>query len=480
MAVLALLVRLYGIGNNAFWYDEVMTQKRASLPFAELLADSFGSKHYPLYFLLTKPLISPTIWESGLRVPSAVFGAVGVLMAARIAFELGGRSAALVTGALLAFSPIEVQYGQEARPYTLVSAAILIAVWGLVRLLQPGSSREQPGNQAAWIAYAAGTAIALNSLGAAAAFFLAVNLIVIGLAATRRLPAGWSMKIWIAVNASVLIVWLPGLVSLLLANTPDATRGLRWIQPLTAELAWDVIASLYMLHVPDQMTFERLAAPLPLLGFVVVGLAAAGVLRLARTPAGIMLVGLAFFMPVALALISLTAMPAFVPRYMLWSTGPFFILAGVGIVSLSAQVARRGAAAALFLGAAYSLLPYYGTETKPRWDLATAHLAQRAGLGDTVVSSGGLVRVMLDAYMVRHSDVPLEVLNVHSRDEIVRAFQKGATVWVVYGRAGQGSSISREDLLSQWPELGPGNSIRTFGRYITISQHNKRRPLLRR
>lgn len=479
MAALALLVRLYGIGGNAFWYDEVMTQKRASLPFAELLADSFGSKHYPLYFLLTKPLISSTIWESGLRVPSAVFGAVGVLMAARIAFELGGRSAALVTGALFAFSPIEVQYGQEARPYTLASAAILIAVWGLMRLLQSAPPREQPGHRAAWIAYAGGTALALNSLGAAAAFFLAVNLIVIGLGVARRLPAGWSMKIWIAVNAGILIVWLPGLISLLLANAPDATRGLRWIRPLTPELAWDVVASLYMLHVPDQMTFERLAAPLPWLGFVVVGLAVVGAIRLVRTPAGFMLVGLALFMPVALALISLTIMPAFVPRYMLWSTGPFFILAGAGIVSLSAPAARAGAAVALFVGAAYSLAPYYDTETKPRWDLATAHLAQRAGLGDAVVSSGGLVRVMLDAYMVRHSDVPLEILNVRPRDEIVRAFESGATVWMIHGRAGQGSSISREELLSQWPELGRGNSISTFGRYITISRHNKRRPLRR-
>ena len=71
---------------------------------------------------------------------------VGVGIAARIAAEVGGRWAALVGGLLLALSPIEVQYGQEARSYTLVSAAILLSLWGLVRLAgTPGQTvPEQP------------------------------------------------------------------------------------------------------------------------------------------------------------------------------------------------------------------------------------------------------------------------------------------------------------------------------------------------
>jgi uncharacterized membrane protein len=475
MALIALAARLYGLDGKPLWYDEVITQKRAALPVAEMLEDSFLNKHYPLYFLLTKPFAVPQIWGAGLRLPAALFGAVGVLMAARIGFALGGLWAALATGTLMALSPMEVQYGQEARPYSLMSAAILTSLWGLVRLLGAGTAepRRVAGSPwMGWVAYTAGMAVALNALGGAAACFAAINLLVAALALMGKLPKDWSMRGWLLANLVVIVLWLPGLSALVAANASAATRGLTWIPPLTLELAHDVLSAVYLLQVSDMMTFERLAAPVPILGFAVLALAGAGGVRLARTPVGLLLIGLALFMPVTLALISLLAMPVFVPRYMLWSTGPYFILAGVGLATLAA-VPRAVAGAALGLAAAMSLAPYYAAETKPRWDLAAAHIAQRAGLGDAMIVSSGLGRVMLDAYMVRHGDLPLAILEEQSREEIAQAIRSGASVWVVHGRAGQGRDISRAEFVANWPELPPPRRITRLGGHITISQHKR-------
>lgn len=474
-AVLGLAARLYGLGGKPLWYDEVLTLKRATLPLGDLIADSFHNKHYPLYFLLTKPLATTTDWsEATLRIPACVFGAVSVLMAARIAHAVAGGWAALTAGALMALSPLEVQYGQEARPYTLASAAILIATWGLVRTLGTQVApigAAQSGQRTGWLAYGLGMAVALNTIGAAAPCFVAINVSVLALAGSKRLPPDWPLRTWLLTNLAVLVMWLPGLMALMVASSGDASRGLNWVPPFTLQLARTVLASLYMFQLSDLLTFERLSAPVPLLGFSVLALAGAGGVLAMRSRLAFLLVGLAVAMPATLVLISL-AKPLFVPRYLLWGTGPYFILAGIGLASIGPVALRAAVAIAVMCGAAVSLAPYYAVEAKPRWDLAAAYLAQHSAPGDAGVVSSGLARLMLGTYAARTRRDALGVLELDSRDQIMSKFARGANVWVIYGRAGQGGNlITREMFAARWAELGPPRQSATFGRHIVIWRH---------
>src|SRR6266446_6523142 len=141
LAALALVLRLYGLSDKPLWYDEIVTLNRANLPLAELVIDALRHKHYPTYFLLLGPFASADINEWTLRFPSAVFGAVCVWLVARLAAEMRGPQAGLGAGLLMALSPFEVQFGQEARPYSLISCLVLIAIWGLVRIAhRPGAA----------------------------------------------------------------------------------------------------------------------------------------------------------------------------------------------------------------------------------------------------------------------------------------------------------------------------------------------------
>lgn len=479
VACLALAARLYGLGSKPLWYDEVLTLKRATLPFGELVADSFHNKHYPLYFLLMKPFATADWSAAALRLPACVFGALAAMTASRIAGDVAGRGAALVAGALVALSPLEVQYGQEARPYTLASAAILTAVWGASRLLlaaeRCGSAdgvelRHQPG---AWIAYALGMVVALNTIGAAAPSFIAMNVIVTVLAVSRRLRGSWPMRTWQLVNALVLLAWLPGLASLLLANASSASRGLNWVPPLTWDLAQTVLGSLYLFQLSDLVTFERLSTTGLPVGLAVLAAAVAGARRVSRDAAGALLIGLVLAMPTTLALVSL-GKPLFVPRYLLWSTGPYFVLAGIGVAGLAAALPRGLVSASIIVGAVLALWPYYGAETKPRWDLAATYLAQHAEEGDVTVVSSGLARLMLDTYVARQPRSEISVRTSPKRDEITRAFEGGANVWLIHGRAGQGGSlVARETFAGNWRELGPARDVLSFGRHIVISRHAK-------
>src|SRR5262249_45253170 len=141
LGALALMLRLYSLSEKPLWYDEIITLKRANLPLAELVIDALRNQHYPTYFLLIGPFVSADIDEWTLRLPSAVFGAVCVLLVSLLAAEMRGPRSGLVAGLLMALSPFEVQFGQEARAYTLISCLVLVAIWGLVRIANsPGAA----------------------------------------------------------------------------------------------------------------------------------------------------------------------------------------------------------------------------------------------------------------------------------------------------------------------------------------------------
>ena len=114
---LALAVRLYGLSDKPLWLDEIITQRRANRSISDLIANSLSNKHFPTYFLFVRAFDAPMIDEWMLRLPSAIFGSVSVLLVVLIAAEVRSPRAGAVAGILMALSPLEVQFGQEARVY---------------------------------------------------------------------------------------------------------------------------------------------------------------------------------------------------------------------------------------------------------------------------------------------------------------------------------------------------------------------------
>ena len=157
IGVVALLLRLHGLGDKPFWLDEVTSlRQRPSLP--GLVGDLRYGSHYPTYFLLLWLMAKLGTSQWLLRLPSALCGALSASLGCAIGSRVVSGRAGAITGLLIAMSPFEVQFGQEARSYTLVSCLILIALWGLVQLAQQPAAAARPFNSkgalpGAWIAY---------------------------------------------------------------------------------------------------------------------------------------------------------------------------------------------------------------------------------------------------------------------------------------------------------------------------------------
>ncbi len=465
--VVALVLRLVDIGARPFWLDEVFTWQRVNMSFGDLVKDSFANHHMPSFFLLLSPLAglgNPQFW---LRVPSAVFGAVSVLLVFLITARIAGRRAALLAALVIGLSPSALAFSQEARSYTLEMSLILTALYGLVQLAMnlPAAAlswSDRRSMRGAWAALILGTAGALDVLGDGVPWLLTVNVIGFVLLQQGAARKGFLKNLLVA---DVLIIALSAPFYMLMEIHQDKKfiDSVTWIPPVDMARLWYDFSSVYLMRIADTVSFRLMdvATPWPVILLIEAGLVlacAVGAWRLRDRPVLLAVIGLSFILlPVVLLVISLWR-SMLIPRYILWSAAPFAILAGMGLSALMqklpkpAQWAGFGALAALLF---CNLLPYYNVETKPRWDIAAKILANEVAPGDVVLLSDPWDDTILRAYL------PPGVQNIVLSDsdgDLSHAQQaqlEGKRVWVVIGHAGQNSNTGKHHLPDNFAKVAP-------------------------
>lgn len=470
----AFALRLYGLDDKPLWLDEIITWGRSGRPVADLTVNALSNRHFPTYFALIKLFHADDAWL--LRLPSAFFGSVCVVLVAMIATRVHSARAGLVAGLLMALSPFDVQFSQEARPYAVVSCFILIALWGLVRIagsLPPAGSTPDRDTRArnGWMAYTLGTAVALYLHLVATAWLVASNVAVLLVATRRPRPDRAFVRAWLRRQAIILVIWLPGLAAMLLLRS-DPGQSLRWLPPFSLQHLRSLFSSVYLFRIADVVSFELLPTLAPGFGAVVLILAAAGAWQLRRQPVLLSVCGIAAIaLPVLVLAVSLVQ-PILIPRYLSWSTGPYVVLAGVGLAALPRR-AFAIATVALLAGGVAALTPYYRSETKPRWDLAARYLAQHLGPSDIVVTPDPMAVYVLRRYGAWFRLDPSKVKAIADPAELARYAGESA-VWVAYGRSGQGTAVPEADFRARWLAADVPVSTVRLGRHVALFELPRR------
>lgn len=464
----ALALRLVGLGDKPFWLDEALTLQRARLPLPELVADSIGHLHSPVFFLLLRPVALITDAEWALRLPSALASALAAALTCVAGRAAWNERAGLAAGLIMALSPFQVQFAQEARSYALSAGLVLLALWGLLRLANDPAAATAPLTRpgparGAWTAYAAGSAGALLLHGAGALWLATGSLILLAIAANAGPERRAALRNGIVATAAVLVAGLPLLALLARPLYWTAVKGY-WVPPLSAAWIGNAIEAVYLMRIADVVAFGLAPAALPGLGFALAALAAFGVWQLRRRPLLLAVLAAAVLvLPAALLAASLVR-PVFLARYLLWSAPAFFVLAGIGLAALPVR-AFAAALAALAAAGLWNLAPYYGFESKPRWDLAARHVAERAGPDDAVLLTTPSMRLVFEPYHRRFGGA----LEAVATAEAARAVQdRGGAVWGIRGLAGFGSEPSAEAFGRATAALGEPDDTATFGRHITV------------
>ena len=288
---MAAVLRLFRLGHQSLWIDEMETWWAADVGHPLALRDLLDNVHGPLYCAavhLSTRLAGDHEWS--MRLPSAIAGVLAVPAFAALARRWLGARAVAPAAWLAAGSPFLVWYAQEARNYAWLVLFVCLSTTALLELQR----RCDAGGVLRYVGSAAAGLLSNLSFVLALPFHLRLGL-ASGPTRAARLRAA---AIVAAAMALVALPWVP-IVSRIwdwrrlvapatAAETP--LRGATTFHVAGVPFAFHVFAmgytagpSLRELHAdPSLRTLARHAPELAASAAVFAALAALGLAALAR------------------------------------------------------------------------------------------------------------------------------------------------------------------------------------------------------
>ncbi|MFO0747259.1 MAG: glycosyltransferase family 39 protein [Myxococcota bacterium] len=432
----AVAVRVLGLGES-LWYDEAVSAKQAGLAFGDMLAATARDNYPPLHNLVLFPLVHLFgASELALRLPSVVFGILGVWATWRLARDLLSARAALLATALVALSPLHVYYAHEGRMYALFAWTAVVSVHALVRWLrQPTRGRA--------VAYVAATTLLLYAHVYAGFIVLAQNAFVawlwwrarragrtassaqVGSPSARPAPP---LRRWLVLQLAAAALFAPWAV--VLCERIAAVEGDFWIPRLDlGELALTALR------------YWSLAAPLAAVAIVVAlwPRRARAEVDAAEADADAPLL-LALWLGVTLVAsiaLSLVSQPIFLSRYTIAASVAAYLLVALGVArAVRAPRAFAAVALALVLLQLRGVVADLVTPQRADWRGLAADMLRRAGPDERVIVWQPFEIDSLQHYApgLAVAPVPMgrEVFGAAGQAAVADAVAGARAVWLVW------------------------------------------------
>lgn len=155
--LLGAALRLYQLGQDSLWLDEIITQQmtQRTVPKMLKLVGTY-SAHPPLFYLLAYQNRVLGFSDFAARLTSVAAGILTIPVLIVLARKLWGAPVGLMAGLLLALWPTHLHFSQEARQYALLMLFASLSMYWLYRGVRGGGI-------GAWIGYVIASTGALYS-----------------------------------------------------------------------------------------------------------------------------------------------------------------------------------------------------------------------------------------------------------------------------------------------------------------------------
>ena len=213
LIALAIGLRFYNLGAAPLWYDEAFSDLATRLPLRQMMLALAGDVHPPAHYFLLWILQRIGLGSAwGLRLLSALFSIASVVLAGYLARLITkDKWIETITIGLMAFAPMNLHYGQEARMYAMLQLVVLV---GLIAIYK---------RRWAVLTIAAALAMLTHTYG----LFYSLCLAIAALLVAKK---DW-LK-WVPAFGLAGMIWLPwGFV--MLAQMKHLQSAGYWIQPVT-------------------------------------------------------------------------------------------------------------------------------------------------------------------------------------------------------------------------------------------------------
>lgn len=452
------VLRFSGLDRLPLWFDEAATYSFASKPLGELWGEaSKAEPNPPLYYTLHHLWLSIGHSERSIRALPALIGTLTIPLACLLGASVAGRRAGLVAAALLATSPIHLQYSQEARAYVLLIAAAALAAWGWIEMLKRADAAHGTDRRllAAWIAYVVGNALALYAHNTAVLLTAITGGYALVWWCTRRFGDWRVFSLWASAAVGILALWgwwLP--ILLMQAGEVDAN----WHMPQPTPKI--VVAELERVYGQVHGWYLR-----PLADAAVAVLIGLGLWRWRRQPERLLpLVVLVVGLPVLTLAMSLYR-PMYLTRTLLWPLTAWLVLLACGLWSVRSARLRGILVGVVLAVQLWGVARYYAAFDKDEpWDRLIQTIAAEQRPGDVIlVQPAGVLWPL--AYYGDRLDVELpgygvfgkgvaegEPLLLHTeplareedavvRPELAPVLPEAKRVWLIVRNAGRRGAV---------------------------------------
>ncbi len=445
-----LALRLYTIGSESVWYDEAVSVAVSKLGFVEHLRwiTEVDDNNPPLYYTFLH------LWvqvfgdsEASIRMPSAIFGSLSILVIYALGKLLFDKKTGLVAAAILAVSIFNIVFSQEARAYSLMAFLALLSFYYLVRMTMSDKRIYAA-------AYVVSSVCLVYSHYYGIFVLLGQNIWFFTMLLFKRRAGALGLSKWIFLQVVVALLFLP-CSYLLIRNTAAIQKGFWISEPGFRDIVgyFRLYAGTYFLlwmslfFIFLSFAGVRLAKRLKIPGRFFGGedYNPEGPLipygwRIYLLVAWIIAV---VFVPLVISHIS---SPILIYRYTIASAPAFYILTARGITSLRVNVAIV-LIVALIAGLSFpGLKRYYVEAEKYDWREAMKYIQAQAGPGDLVLTYPSF-EVEPAAYYMKRGDLRLEKFSQGFLSGDVRA----NGIWlVVSSHSGLEKNIVKIKMASQF------------------------------
>lgn len=145
LVVLGSLLRLYHLGFNSLWLDEISTYKYSIGSFTEMWGMMATGTDYspPLFFFMEHFVLQVLgVSEWAIRLLPAIFSIATIPVMYLVGKEFKDKYVGLISAAIFTFSPFLIYYAQDARPYPVAMFFVTAMFLFYLKAEKSGDARD--------------------------------------------------------------------------------------------------------------------------------------------------------------------------------------------------------------------------------------------------------------------------------------------------------------------------------------------------
>ena len=457
----SLFFRIHNLGVESIWLDEGFSVYFAKLSLSEIFFTPEGNP--PLYYSFLH------LWtmlfgysEYAIRISSALFGIVSIIMIYMVAKHLFDKETAVLSALLLGLSVVHIEYAQEARTYSLSSLLTLFSMYFFIKLLTINTYKNLIG-------YVFFSILLMYSHICGFYIIISQNICFISIFLLFKEDYTLNHKQWILGQLILLILFIPW-ISIFLSNVLiwQGPGSQDWVTKpslgtiLNAFIQFSGNTRVYVL-----MIVLVILSPLSISknGFIGSNVGWRNIsqyiesyrwkIRLQNTDK-IYILFLWLLIPILIPFIvsqfSVLSVPIFKIRYILVASLAFYILVAKGISNINNKLIKSVTISVIIAFSLLSIWRYHTSLHKEQWREAVKYIDTNVHSGDLLLFNAGIQDLVYNYYSQR--DLPLKKsypettrnvddVNIKELLPTVEGYQR---VWVILSHEGENANLITDKL----------------------------------